>query len=76
MLVSLVVGLLLGSISYNILGTLATWITKKCRFFIHHSSIITAFTIYFGYLAFALCEAFGFCGVIAVLVCGIMLSHY
>ena len=41
-----------------------------------HPSIVTAFTIYVAYFAFCLCEAFDFCGVMAVLICGIMMSHY
>jgi sodium/hydrogen exchanger 8 len=33
-------------------------------------------TIYTGYIAFTLCEAFSFSGVIAVLLCGVIMSHY
>lgn len=55
---------------------IATWITKKARFITEHSSILTAFTVYVAYFAFSFCEAFEFCGVMAVLICGIMMSHY
>ncbi|CAK72458.1 unnamed protein product (macronuclear) [Paramecium tetraurelia] len=71
-LANLLVGLIVGVL----VGSMATWITKESRFLSEHSSVATAFTIYIAYFAFCVCEAIGFCGVLAVLLCGIMLSHY
>ncbi|CAD8054260.1 unnamed protein product [Paramecium primaurelia] len=71
-LANLIVGLIVGVI----VGSIATWITKESRFLSEQSSVVTAFTIYISYFSFCVCEAIGFCGVLAVLICGIMLSHY
>ncbi|CAK71373.1 unnamed protein product (macronuclear) [Paramecium tetraurelia] len=71
-LANLVVGLVVGVL----VGSIATWITKESRFLSEQSSVVTAFTIYTAYFSFCVCEALGFCGVLAVLLCGIMLSHY
>ena len=71
-LANLLVGLIVGVL----IGSLATWITKESRFLSEHSSVVTAFTIYIAYFSFCICESIGFCGVLAVLICGIMLSHY
>ncbi|CAD8045777.1 unnamed protein product [Paramecium primaurelia] len=71
-LANLIVGLIVGVL----VGSIATWITKESRFLSEHSSVVTAFTIYIAYFSFCVCESLGFCGVLAVLLCGIMLSHY
>jgi sodium/hydrogen exchanger-like protein 6/7/sodium/hydrogen exchanger 8 len=57
-------------------GLAFTWITKQFRFITQHGSICTALTIYSGYLAFAICENWEFSGVVSVLLCGALLSHY
>ncbi|CAD8172043.1 unnamed protein product [Paramecium octaurelia] len=71
-LAQLLVGLVVGLIT----GVVSTWITKTARCISEHSSVLTIFTIYCAYFAFSFCEAFDFCGVMAVLICGIMMSHY
>ncbi|CAD8051472.1 unnamed protein product [Paramecium sonneborni] len=71
-LANILVGLIVGFV----VGSIATWITKESRFLSEHSSVVTAFTIYIAYFSFCICEAIDFCGVLAVLICGIMLSHY
>ncbi|CAD8096956.1 unnamed protein product [Paramecium sonneborni] len=68
--------LLFGLIVGVLIGIISTWITKKARSISEHSSILTMFTIYCAYFSFSFCEAFGFCGVMAVLICGIMMAHY
>lgn len=74
-LVSVLVGFVVGKSFLNI-GLVFTWITKQFRFIAAHKAICTAFTIYSGYLAFAICEYFLFSGVISVLICGAFMSHY
>ncbi|CAD8191995.1 unnamed protein product [Paramecium pentaurelia] len=71
-LAQLIFGLLVGIAT----GLISTWITKNARCISEHSSVLTIFTIYCAYFAFSFCEAFDFCGVMAVLICGIMMSHY
>ncbi|CAK87874.1 unnamed protein product (macronuclear) [Paramecium tetraurelia] len=68
-LAQLLVGLIVGLLTGN-----STILIFRC--ISEHSSVLTIFTIYCAYFAFSFCEAFDFCGVMAVLICGIMMSHY
>jgi NhaP-type Na+/H+ or K+/H+ antiporter len=57
-------------------GMAFTWVTKQFRFIANHGLICSALIIYSGYLSFAICEVFQFSGVVSVLLCGAILSHY
>ena len=59
-----------------IIGLIATWITKNFRFLSNHQGVTNAITIYAAYLSFSICEGFGFSGIISVMLCAVIMSHY
>lgn len=71
--------LVLGSVSILIgfvIGLLAAFILKKCRF-LTVSSIKETFLIFsFGYLSYSISELCGMSGIISLLTSGIIMAHY
>ena len=57
-------------------GLFATLITKKFRFLSHNPVVETVVVLLFGFCSFATAEILELSGVISILVCGIVMSHY
>lgn len=58
-----------------IVALLASFFFKTFPFIRHSEVIETAMILFFGFIAYLLAETL-FSGVISVLVCGIVMSHY
>ncbi|KAL4499898.1 hypothetical protein ABPG72_015247 [Tetrahymena utriculariae] len=57
-------------------GLLATLVMKKFRFLTHNPVVETVVVLLFGFGSFASSENLDMSGVISILVCGIIMSHY
>jgi uncharacterized membrane protein len=55
---------------------MVTLMTKYFRFLVHSEFITCAFILYVGYLSFAFSKSMNLVGVVSVLVCAVVVSHY
>ncbi|KRX03049.1 hypothetical protein PPERSA_08124 [Pseudocohnilembus persalinus] len=59
-----------------IVGIFVVYLFKKCRMFYHNAVCENVLILMFGYLTYMIAEALGQSGVIAMLTCGLLMSHY
>jgi NhaP-type Na+/H+ or K+/H+ antiporter len=58
------------------IGLLSTLIFKRFRFLTYSTTSETVFAFLMAYFGYGLCEVFELSGVIGLLMCGIIMSHY